>query len=208
MRSTATILTVFIWAFCSLSGISEALDRSASVIKSVAPVYREMSESAVVVKILETGGKLTVEDEIGQWCRVRKAGFSSTLGYVKCDALAFGDVSVAASSSGPSYTPGPTSPKPQAKEPSQIAAYNDSESFRGVRVIMYRTTWCGYCKKAEELLVNLGVSLVQYDIEKDRSRHAEMKSMGGVGVPFIIIGDKRIRGYDKNGIMDALRGMR
>lgn len=210
MRSIATILTVIIATLGAIASASEAVDRSAAVRKSVAPAYREMSESSVVVKIFESGNRLTVEDEIGQWCRVRKAGSSSTVGYVKCDALVFGEI--AASSTGPSYTPGPTSPKPQQqKAPEQIATYtppSNRESFRGVRVVMYKTSWCGYCKKAEALLTSLGVSLVQYDIEKDKQRQAEMKSMGGTGVPFIVIGDKRIRGYTESGIMAALRSAR
>lgn len=43
-----------------------------------------------------------------------------------------------------------------------------TRSYGAVDVILYETSWCPYCKKARELLKEMGVSLIEYDIEKDR----------------------------------------
>lgn len=202
MKTIAVCITSSLFALVLFASAADAIDRSASVRSPVAPVYKEMNESSVVLKIFESGSRLTVEDEIGPWCRIRRAGMSEAMGYVKCEVLAFGPA-VGTQALKPSYTPGPNSPKPLpapvAVEPMQ------RETFPGARVIMYRTSWCGYCKKAEALLGELNVNLIQYDIEKDKRRGAEMKSLGGVGVPFIIIGGRHIKGYTEQGIIDALR---
>ncbi len=52
----------------------------------------------------------------------------------------------------------------------------------------------------------LGADLVEYDIEKDKDRKAEMvrKSGGGISVPLIDIEGTIIRGFNQNAIRAAL----
>ena len=59
------------------------------------------------------------------------------------------------------------------------------------------TDWCGYCRKARELLKSLGVNLIEYNIERDRGKaeEANRKRGGGGGVPLIDVEGIIIRGY-------------
>lgn len=72
-----------------------------------------------------------------------------------------------------------------------------------VNVIMYMTSWCGYCKKAKAYINSLGVRLTEYDVDKDRSKNSEMlhKSGGAKGVPLIDVEGVIIEGY----VPDAIR---
>jgi glutaredoxin len=78
-----------------------------------------------------------------------------------------------------------------------------AENKRGLRknsdikVVMYMTDWCPYCKKAGKYIKSLGVHLTEYNIEKDENRKNEMKILsGGSGmVPLIDIEGVIIRGY-------------
>ncbi len=44
--------------------------------------------------------------------------------------------------------------------------------YSGVTVVMYRTSWCGYCKQAATYVRSLGARLVEYDIDRDPEKKA------------------------------------
>jgi glutaredoxin len=72
--------------------------------------------------------------------------------------------------------------------------------------VMYMTDWCGYCKQAKQYIRSLGAGLVEYNIDKDADRKAEMrkKSGGSSSVPLIDIDGTIIRGYSPPAIKAAL----
>lgn len=68
-------------------------------------------------------------------------------------------------------------------------------------VTIYTVDYCPYCKKAEMLLKEKGINYKKIDITKDedqyRQRLGEYYGIEGrVTVPQIIIGKKRIGGFD------------
>jgi len=83
-------------------------------------------------------------------------------------------------------------------------SFREKRSYSDIQVIMYMTSWCPYCVKAREYLRSLDVNLVEYNIEKDKSKREEMlsKSGGSSGVPLVDIEGIIIRGYNP----DAFRG--
>lgn len=86
-------------------------------------------------------------------------------------------------------------PKIENKKPE--SDLKTTKAYSDVKVTMYMTKWCGYCRKAREYLNSLGVSLTEYDIERDKAGKAEMKEKtgGGSGVPVIDIEGTIIRGF-------------
>jgi glutaredoxin len=96
------------------------------------------------------------------------------------------------------------------KEQKGQAAPEESQrkpDYSGVTVVMYRTDWCGYCKQAATYVRSLGAKLVEYDIDKDPEKKAEMrkKSGGSSGVPLIDIDGTIIRGYSQGAIKAAMQ---
>ncbi len=67
------------------------------------------------------------------------------------------------------------------------------------RVIMYSTTWCGYCKKARRYFEQHQIPFVEYDIEKNSAAKKRYHEMGAKGVPVILVGNKRMNGFSKAG---------
>jgi len=67
------------------------------------------------------------------------------------------------------------------------------------RVVMYSTSWCGYCKKARSYFAKQGVRYVEYDIEKSTRAREEFDSLGGKGVPLILVGGTKMRGFSEAG---------
>ena len=64
-----------------------------------------------------------------------------------------------------------------------------------MRVIMYSTSWCGYCKKAARHFRKNNIPFKEYDIEKSAKGAREYKKLNGRGVPVILIGRKRMNGF-------------
>ena len=86
----------------------------------------------------------------------------------------------------------------------------EKRSYGNIDVIMYMTSWCGYCRKAREYIHSLGVNLVEYNIEKDAHKREEMsrKSGGPTGVPLIDVERIIIRGYSPEAIQEAVEKRR
>ena len=75
----------------------------------------------------------------------------------------------------------------------------------GADVIMYSASWCGYCKQARALFEQQGIVYKELDIERSSQANAEMKSLGGRGVPLFLIKGEVIRGYDKNRVLALIK---
>lgn len=71
-------------------------------------------------------------------------------------------------------------------------------------VRLYSTHWCGYCEKTRVLFRQLGVPYTEHDIERSAAARAEHQALGGGGVPVVTIGDRVIRGYDREALLEQL----
>ena len=65
----------------------------------------------------------------------------------------------------------------------------------GKKVIMYSTSWCGYCAKARKYFKANGISFKEYDIEKNKKAKRKYDALGGQGIPLILVGKKSMRGF-------------
>ena len=68
-------------------------------------------------------------------------------------------------------------------------------------VLIYTVDYCSFCKKAEMLLKEKGIEYKKIDITKDEDEHRKKLGeyydiQGRVTVPQIIVGGKRIGGFD------------
>jgi glutaredoxin len=82
--------------------------------------------------------------------------------------------------------------QPPAK-PAPVRAAGNHE------VVLYTTTWCGWCKKTLAWLDAQGVDYVNKDVESDADAAAEMRDVvgGDSGVPVVVIDGEVIRGYSE-----------
>lgn len=109
-------------------------------------------------------------------------------------------------------------PPPAAGAPAAAAGASAGPTVAGAKdndVIIYRTSWCGYCKKAAEYLRLKGVKFVEKDLERDPGAREDMLARAqraGVpqsqlqGVPILAVKGKVIPGFDRGAIDRALGG--
>jgi len=103
--------------------------------------------------------------------------------------------------------------KPKTKEyfpRSTSERVEEKRPYRDIYVIMYMTSWCPYCVKAREYLRSLDIHLIEYNIERDKSKRDEMlsKSEGSTGVPLIDVEGIIIRGYNPSALRAAIERRR
>ncbi len=73
------------------------------------------------------------------------------------------------------------------------------------RVILYATSWCGYCKKTRHFLQQQGIPFHEYDIENSSQGYEQFKALGGRGVPLALVNGKVIKGYNTDRILEYLK---
>jgi glutaredoxin 3 len=80
-----------------------------------------------------------------------------------------------------------------------------------MKVEIYTKAYCPYCERAKELLRIKGIAFIEYVINGDPQRAAEMSRRGsGAAVPGIFIADRLIGGctelfeLDESGALDRL----
>ena len=66
------------------------------------------------------------------------------------------------------------------------------------KVLMYATTWCGYCKKARKYFRKNNIPYIEYDIEQDAEAKRQYKNLGGNGVPLILYENRRMTGFSQD----------
>ncbi|MCK4586346.1 MAG: glutaredoxin family protein [Gammaproteobacteria bacterium] len=76
-----------------------------------------------------------------------------------------------------------------------FVAYKSNRPSRGKSVVMYSTSWCGYCRKARNYMKSKRIPFQEYDIEKSEKARREYNKLNGRGVPVLLIGDKRMNGF-------------
>ena len=82
-----------------------------------------------------------------------------------------------------------------SKPPPDFAAQHQG------KVILYATSWCGYCEKTRRLLEQNGIEYVEYDIEASKEGMSQYKALGGRGVPVLLIAGEVVSGYSPKRIL-------
>ena len=72
-------------------------------------------------------------------------------------------------------------------------------------VKMYATDWCPYCKQAREYFARNGIPYTELDIEKSETARAEYRSIGGRGIPVILVGSERMNGFSEQRMAQMLK---
>jgi glutaredoxin 3 len=71
-------------------------------------------------------------------------------------------------------------------------------------IVMYSSSWCGYCARARALLEQKGVTFHEIKVDEDPADRQAMldRSGGRRTVPQIFIGDRHVGGFDELRALD------
>lgn len=82
----------------------------------------------------------------------------------------------------------------------------DYAAAHGGKVLLYATSWCGYCEKTRELLNKNNIEFHEYDIEKSAEGREQYDRLGVKGVPVLLIKGEVVGGYDPSKILELTSG--
>ena len=71
-------------------------------------------------------------------------------------------------------------------------------------ILMYSTSWCGFCERARGLLRRKGIEFreIRLDETPDERESMMRRSGGRRSVPQIFIGDHHVGGYDELAVLE------
>ncbi len=73
----------------------------------------------------------------------------------------------------------------------------ESTSESTPKIVMYESSWCGYCRAAKRLLASKGWEYESRGVDGNAElRQAMTAKTGKTSVPQIFFGDRHIGGYD------------
>jgi glutaredoxin-like YruB-family protein len=75
--------------------------------------------------------------------------------------------------------------------------------MKTIRITLYSTRNCPYCRQARQYLKSKGVRFQEFDIQKNIRAQKTLAGLGARAVPVIMIGDARVDGFDRKRL-DAL----
>ena len=70
-----------------------------------------------------------------------------------------------------------------------------TDSLTSSKPILYSASWCGYCSDARDFLIEHNIEFHYFDVEKDKEAGVRYKKSGGQVVPFLVLGDKTLKGF-------------
>lgn len=73
------------------------------------------------------------------------------------------------------------------------------------KVILYATSWCGYCSKTRQFLKENNIPYFEYDVESSSEGYDQFKALGGRGVPLVLVNGKVIKGFNTDRILAYLK---
>jgi glutaredoxin len=80
----------------------------------------------------------------------------------------------------------------------------DYAAIHNGKVILYATSWCGYCAKTRKLLRENKIDYYEYDIEKSVIGREQHASLGGRGIPVLLINGEVVKGYNPAKILKLI----
>jgi len=86
--------------------------------------------------------------------------------------------------------------------------YKRKKSRGGGRqqVVMYSAVWCGICTRAKKYFKKNNIAFKELDIDTSKEGKEGFKRLNGTGVPIILVGKKRMNGFDSQRFEKMYRG--
>lgn len=91
--------------------------------------------------------------------------------------------------------------KPAYTEGNNSAYFPDAQT----QVVLYGTASCPHCANARAYLKEHHIAYADFDLNGNEKAMREFKQLGGTGVPLLLVGERRVTGFNQPVIEAALK---
>jgi mycoredoxin len=91
--------------------------------------------------------------------------------------------------------------KPAYAEGNNMPYFPDAQT----RVALYGTPTCPHCANARAYLKAHHIAYADFDVQSDEKARREFSALGGTGVPLLLVGERRITGFNPAVVEAALK---
>ena len=77
--------------------------------------------------------------------------------------------------------------------------------MKTIRITLYSTHSCPYCRQARQYLEDKGLRFQELDIQQNIRAQRMLARIGARAVPVIMIGDARVDGFDRKRLDSLLK---
>ena len=99
-----------------------------------------------------------------------------------------------------------SAPASRQKQPAKPQPPVEQKTAGAVKVEVYQTAWCTYCRKLTRFLDEKGIPYTAYDVDKDSAAARTYKGFNVIGVPVTRVGTHIIVGYNPEEVMARING--
>lgn len=71
-------------------------------------------------------------------------------------------------------------------------------------IVFYSAQWCGYCQKAKSFMIENAIEFTELDLDASDEHIEQFEAAGGTGIPYLVVGDKKLSGFDEDDYRKAL----
>ena len=71
-------------------------------------------------------------------------------------------------------------------------------------IVFYSAQWCGYCQKAKTFMIENAIEFTELDLDASDEHIEQFEAAGGTGIPYLVVGDKKLSGFDVDDYRKAL----
>lgn len=72
-------------------------------------------------------------------------------------------------------------------------------------IIIYTSPGCSYCHEAKEFFIENNLSFIEHNISEDKEARKELIKKGIMSVPYMLINNKEVKGFDLDQIKSLLK---
>ncbi|HID46724.1 MAG TPA: glutaredoxin family protein [Chromatiaceae bacterium] len=73
------------------------------------------------------------------------------------------------------------------------------------RITLYSTAGCAHCRQLKQWLQQRQIRFVEMDVQRNARAFKDFRRHGGQAVPLLVVGDRKIRGFNAKQLPAQLR---
>ena len=92
----------------------------------------------------------------------------------------------------------------QQEDALRMAWRKAQPDYQPPQVILFATSWCGYCRQMREFFAAEKIIYTELNVETSAKAKKWHQQLGGSGVPVTLIGETVVHGYSPERVRTAL----